>query len=80
MLQRLKAYRGLAILATNLKSSLDYAFMRRLRFIVNFPFPGVAERQVMWQKVFPLETPIQDLDFNRLARLNMTGAVSTILL
>ena len=73
LLQRLEAYRGLAILATNLKSSLDYAFMRRLRFIVNFPFPGVAERQVMWQKVFPPETPTQDLDFNRLARLNMTG-------
>ncbi|MBH8578149.1 ATP-binding protein [Nostocaceae cyanobacterium CENA369] len=73
LLQRLEAYRGLVILATNLKSSLDHAFMRRLRFIVNFPFPGVAERQVMWQKVFPPETPIQDLDFNRLARLNMTG-------
>ncbi|MDF5738885.1 MULTISPECIES: ATP-binding protein [unclassified Nostoc] len=73
LLQRLEAYRGLAILATNLKSSLDHAFMRRLRFIVNFPFPGVAERQVMWQKVFPLETPTQNLDFNRLARLNLTG-------
>ncbi|MDZ8188800.1 MAG: ATP-binding protein [Nostoc sp. ChiSLP02] len=73
LLQRLEAYCGLAILATNLKSSLDYAFMRRLRFIVNFPFPGVAERQVMWQKVFPPQTPTQDLDFNRLARLNMTG-------
>ncbi|MEH1815275.1 MAG: ATP-binding protein [Nostoc sp.] len=73
LLQRLEAYRGLAILATNLKSSLDHAFMRRLRFIVNFPFPGVAERQLMWQKVFPPETPTQDLDFNRLARLNMTG-------
>ncbi|MEH2008521.1 ATP-binding protein [Nostoc sp.] len=73
LLQRLEAYRGLAILATNLKSSLDHAFMRRLRFIVNFPFPGVAERQMMWQKVFPLETPTQNLDFNRLARLNLTG-------
>ncbi|WP_257236721.1 ATP-binding protein [Nostoc sp. 'Peltigera malacea cyanobiont' DB3992] len=74
LLQRLEAYRGLAILATNLKSSLDHAFMRRLRFIVNFSFPGVAERQVMWEKVFPPETPTEDLDFNRLARLNLTGA------
>jgi len=74
LLQRLEAYRGLAILATNLKSSLDHAFMRRLRFIVNFSFPGVAERQMMWEKVFPPETPIEDLDFNRLARLNLTGA------
>ncbi|MBN3945417.1 MAG: ATP-binding protein [Nostoc sp. NMS7] len=74
LLQRLEAYRGLAILATNLKSSLDHAFMRRLGFIVNFSFPGVAERQVMWEKVFPPETPTEDLDFNRLARLNLTGA------
>ena len=73
LLQRLEAYRGLAILATNLKSSLDHAFLRRLRFIVNFPFPGVAERQVMWQKVFPPQTPTEGLDFNRLARLNLTG-------
>ncbi|MEH2090295.1 ATP-binding protein [Nostoc sp.] len=74
LLQRLEAYHGLAILATNLKSSLDHAFMRRLRFIVNFSFPGVAERQVMWEKVFPPETPTEDLDFHRLARLNLTGA------
>ncbi|MEH1951246.1 MAG: ATP-binding protein [Nostoc sp.] len=74
LLQRLEEYRGLAILATNLKSSLDHAFMRRLRFIVNFSFPGVAERQVMWEKVFPPETPTEDLDFRRLARLNLTGA------
>ena len=40
LLQRMEAYRGLAILATNMKSALDPAFMRRLRFIVNFPFPG----------------------------------------
>lgn len=73
LLQRMEAYRGLAILATNLKGSLDHAFMRRLRFIVNFPFPGVAERQVMWQKVFPPEMPREGLDFNRLARLNLTG-------
>jgi ATPase family associated with various cellular activities (AAA) len=74
LLQRMEAYRGLAILATNLKSSLDQAFMRRLRFIVNFTFPGVAERKVMWEKVFPQEAPTEDLDFNRLARLNLTGA------
>ena len=40
LLQRMEAYRGLAILATNMKSALDPAFLRRLRFIVNFPFPG----------------------------------------
>jgi hypothetical protein len=70
LLQRIESYRGLAILATNLKNALDQAFMRRLRFIVNFPFPGVKERSLIWQKAFPPEMPIQDIDFNRLAKLN----------
>ncbi|MBC6451852.1 MAG: ATP-binding protein [Hormoscilla sp. SP5CHS1] len=73
LLQRLEAYRGLAILATNLKSSLDRAFLRRLRFIVNFPAPGVGERKRMWSKVFPPETPTEGLDLNRLTRFNLTG-------
>ncbi len=53
LLQRMETYRGLAILATNMKSALDSAFLRRLRFVVNFPFPSVAERKLMWQKVYP---------------------------
>jgi hypothetical protein len=73
LLQRMEAYRGLAILATNMKSALDPAFMRRLRFVVNFPFPGVAERKEIWRKVFPPQTPVAELDFDRLARLNLTG-------
>jgi hypothetical protein len=74
LLQRMEAYHGLALLATNMKSALDTAFTRRLRFIVNFPFPGVAERMLMWQKVFPPQTPTGGLDFGRLARFNLTGA------
>ena len=73
LLQRMESYGGLAILATNMKSALDPAFMRRLRFVVNFPFPGVAERKTMWQKVFPAGTPVSGLDFDRLAKLNLTG-------
>ena len=73
LLQRMEAYRGLAILATNMKSALDPAFMRRLRFIVNFPFPGPAERIQMWQKAFPAAMPKDELDWTRLARLNLTG-------
>ncbi|NEO98515.1 MAG: ATP-binding protein [Symploca sp. SIO2E9] len=73
LLQRLEAYRGLAILATNKKSSIDKAFLRRLRFIINFPFPGVAERAKIWQKVFPKETPREELDWERLSRFNFTG-------
>jgi hypothetical protein len=73
LLQRMESYRGLAILATNMKSALDPAFLRRLRFVVTFPFPGVAERKAIWQKVFPPRTPLAPLDFDRLARLNITG-------
>jgi SpoVK/Ycf46/Vps4 family AAA+-type ATPase len=73
LLQRMEAYRGLAILATNMKSALDQAFLRRLRFVVNFPFPGVAERKAIWQKVFPSGVPRADLDYDRLARLNVAG-------
>jgi hypothetical protein len=73
LLQRMEAYQGLAILATNMKAALDSAFLRRLRFIVNFPFPGPAERVAIWRKVFPPKTPLADLDFQRLARLNLTG-------
>ncbi|MGB7921982.1 MAG: ATP-binding protein [Pyrinomonadaceae bacterium] len=73
LLQRMEAYRGLAILTTNMKSALDPAFMRRLRFIVNFPLPSQAERKAIWQKVFPAEMPSAGLDFDRLARLNLTG-------
>ncbi|MEM9118715.1 MAG: ATP-binding protein [Cyanobacteria bacterium P01_F01_bin.56] len=73
LLQRMEAFRGLAILATNMKGSLDHAFVRRLRFIVNFSFPGRKEREVIWQRVFPPETPVEALDWRRLARLNLTG-------
>ncbi|MDJ0509137.1 MAG: ATP-binding protein [Crocosphaera sp.] len=73
LLQRIESYSGLAILATNFKSSLDSAFLRRLRFIINFPFPSKSQRRLMWQKAFPKQTPIESLDFERLGRFNITG-------
>jgi hypothetical protein len=73
LLQRMEAYGGLAILATNRQSAVDHAFMRRLRFVVNFPFPSAAQRKAMWQKVFPKQTPTHELDLDRLSRLNLTG-------
>jgi hypothetical protein len=73
LLQRMESFGGLAVLATNMKSALDQAFLRRLRFVVDFPFPGVPERQAIWQRAFPAATPTAGLDFNRLAKLNMTG-------
>ena len=74
LLQRMESFRGLAILATNMKGALDTAFLRRLRFVVNFPFPGVAERKAIWASVFPAQAmATAALDFDRLARLALTG-------
>lgn len=73
LLQRLEAYRGLAILTTNFKSALDPAFLRRLRFVVQFPFPDAAQRAEIWRRIFPRETPTAGLDHARLARLNIAG-------
>ena len=73
LLQRMEAYRGLAILTTNLKTSLDPAFQRRLRFIATFPFPDEAHREAIWRRVFPPEAPTRGLDFRRLARLHVAG-------
>jgi SpoVK/Ycf46/Vps4 family AAA+-type ATPase len=74
LLQRMEGYRGLAILATNMKSALDKAFVRRLRFIVDFPFPGVEERKEIWRKVFPPETPVDEgVVFQFLAKHPLTG-------
>ncbi|OCQ96982.1 ATPase [Nostoc sp. MBR 210] len=73
LLQRMESYRGLAILTTNLKASLDQAFLRRIRFIVQFPFPDVTQRNEIWQRIFPQQTPTQDLDFGKLAKLNVSG-------
>jgi SpoVK/Ycf46/Vps4 family AAA+-type ATPase len=73
LLQRMEGFSGLAILATNMKAALDPAFMRRLRFIVNFQFPSVKERRQIWEKALPTDTPAEPLDYDRLARLNVTG-------
>jgi ATPase family associated with various cellular activities (AAA) len=73
LLQRMEAFSGLAILATNQKTALDQAFMRRLRFVVNFQFPGPKERKAIWQSALPETLPKRDLDFDRLAKLSVTG-------
>jgi len=73
LLQRMEAYRGLAILTTNLKNSLDTAFLRRIRFIVQFPFPDAVQREGIWRRIFPQETPTDGLDVVKLSRLNVAG-------
>lgn len=73
LLQRMEAYQGLAILTTNLKSALDTAFLRRIRFILHFPFPDAAQRAEIWRRIFPCQTPTENLDAAKLARLNVAG-------
>jgi MoxR-like ATPase len=73
LLQRMEAYRGLAILTTNLKNALDPAFLRRLRFIVQFPFPDAAQRAEIWRHIFPANTPTHELDVSKLSQLNVAG-------
>jgi SpoVK/Ycf46/Vps4 family AAA+-type ATPase len=73
LLQRMEAYRGLAVLTTNLKNALDPAFLRRLRFVVDFPFPDAALRGELWRRIFPTGTPVAETDPDRLARLAVAG-------
>jgi SpoVK/Ycf46/Vps4 family AAA+-type ATPase len=73
LLQRMESYRGLAILTTNMRSALDVAFLRRIRFIVQFPFPDAVQRAEIWRKVFPPDTPTHELDVDRLAQLSVAG-------
>ncbi|MER5460057.1 AAA family ATPase [Streptomyces sp. NPDC002668] len=73
LLMRMEAYRGLAILTTNMKQALDTAFMRRIRFVVDFPFPGESERAEIWRRVLPARAPMKGVDPELLARLTVAG-------
>ncbi|MGB6300589.1 MAG: ATP-binding protein [Rivularia sp. (in: cyanobacteria)] len=73
LLQRMECYPGLAILTTNLKSSMDNAFLRRIRFVVQFPFPDTAQRGEIWRRVFPPNTPTEGLNEKKLAQLSVSG-------
>jgi hypothetical protein len=69
LLQKMEEYDGIAILATNLRKNIDEAFLRRMQFIIDFPFPDEEERRRIWEVVFPREAPIAgDVDFGVLAR------------
>jgi SpoVK/Ycf46/Vps4 family AAA+-type ATPase len=73
LLQRMESYRGLAVLATNMRNALDPAFLRRIRFVVNFPFPDFSYREQIWQRVFPAATPVESFDASLLARVVIPG-------
>ena len=73
LLQKIESYQGLAILTSNLKDDLDRAFLRRIRFTIQFSFPNLQQRAAIWQCIFPDDTPTENLDFNKLAKLNVAG-------
>jgi len=75
LLQRMEAYDGVTILATNLRANLDEAFTRRLQFVVDFPFPEEEYRLRIWQTLFPADIPHDpELNFDLLAhRFKLAG-------
>ena len=75
LLQRTEEYNGLVILASNIKKNMDEAFVRRIHFMVDFPFPEEPERLEIWRRTFPGEAPrAEDIDLTFLARkLKITG-------
>ncbi len=79
LLQRIESHDGITVLASNLRQNVDEAFLRRLDFIVDFPFPEVAERRRLWALAFPAAVPLaDDVDLEALAqRYSCTGAVIT---
>jgi SpoVK/Ycf46/Vps4 family AAA+-type ATPase len=75
LLQRMEEYEGVVILATNFRKNMDEAFVRRLQFTVEFPFPNAADRRRIWEAIWPPETPRDaGLDLNFMARrFEITG-------
>ncbi|MVM33488.1 AAA family ATPase [Spirosoma sp. HMF4905] len=76
LLQRIESYNGLVILATNQRSNIDEAFIRRFQTIIHFPIPRTEERQAIWQRTLPTQIHIaDDIDWQQIAaRFEMTGA------
>lgn len=69
LLQKMEEHEGIVILATNFLKNIDDAFMRRMQFSIEFPFPDKEHRLIIWRNIFPRETPTQnDIDFEFLAK------------
>ncbi|WP_291428832.1 AAA family ATPase [Deinococcus sp.] len=73
LLQRLESFNGLALLTTNLESSMDVAFMRRLQFVINFRAPQAPERERLWRGAFPRSLDTSEVDFARLTQADVSG-------
>jgi SpoVK/Ycf46/Vps4 family AAA+-type ATPase len=75
LLQRMEEYEGIVILASNFQKNIDEAFIRRMRFIVDFSLPDEIYRYRIWKEAFPKDTPVSDdIDFEFLAKkFKITG-------
>jgi SpoVK/Ycf46/Vps4 family AAA+-type ATPase len=75
LLQRVEGYEGAVILASNLSKNIDEAFLRRLHFNIEFPFPNEDLRLAIWQQIFPSQAPVaSEVDFEFLGRkFKITG-------
>ena len=73
LLQKMEEHEGLVILASNMQKKIDAAFLRRMNSIIEFPFPTLKCRLAIWKKVFPNQTPLGDIDYKILSKLQITG-------
>jgi len=70
----MEEFEGTVILATNLRKNMDEAFVRRIQFTIEFPFPGNEQRLAIWQKILPETMPRKNLDLEFMAnRFELTG-------
>ncbi|MEG0780477.1 MAG: ATP-binding protein [Oscillospiraceae bacterium] len=76
LLQKIEEYAGVSVLATNFAENFDEAFKRRLKFIIDFPFPDARYRLLLWHAIFPAQTPVEpDVDWEYLAgQFELTGS------
>lgn len=75
LLQKIEEYEGISVLASNYLQNIDEAFMRRINFIIKYPFPDQVSREQIWNSLFPNEAPLsQDIDIKFLAeKLELSG-------
>ncbi|NUU19607.1 ATP-binding protein [Cellulomonas humilata] len=73
LLQRIESFSGFTVVTTNLRHAIDPAFLRRFRFVVDFPLPSRDERARLWRSAFPPATPTEPVDVDALAALPLTG-------
>ncbi len=75
LLQRIEEHNGVVILSTNLGKNMDDAFLRRMQFTVEFPFPDEKHRELIWQKMYPADTPVSgEINYRFLSKkLNISG-------